>query len=68
MTSAVYDLLRSFQALSAAEKHEAAALLLEHVVGAESGDVSDDALIAVAEELLLALDAREALDGHSSAG
>lgn len=66
MTSAVRDLLRSFQSLSDAEKHEAASLLLRQVVQGEAGDIGDDALVAVAEELFLDLDAREAGDGQSS--
>ena len=66
MTSAVRDLLRSFQSLSDAEKHEAASLLLRQVVQGEAGDIGNDALVAVAEELFLDLDAREAGDGESS--
>ncbi len=66
MTSAVRDLLRSFQSLSDAEKHEAAGLLLREVVQGEAGDIGDDALVAVAEELFLDLDARETGDGQSS--
>ena len=66
MTSAFRDLLRSFQSLSDAEKHEAASLLLRQVVQGEAGDVGDEALVAVAEELFLDLDAREAGDGQSS--
>lgn len=66
MTSAVRDLLRSFQSLSDAEKHEAASLLLRQVVQGEAGDIGDDALVAVAEGLFLDLDAREAGDGQSS--
>jgi hypothetical protein len=66
MTNAVRDLLQSFQSLSDAEKHEAASLLLRQVVQGEAGDVCDDALVAVAEELFLDLDAREAADGESS--
>jgi len=66
MTSAVRDLLRSFQSLSDAEKHEAASLLLRQVLQGEAGDIGNDALVAVAEELFLDLDAREAGDGESS--
>ena len=66
MTSAVRELLRSFQSLSDAEKHEAASLLLRLVVQGEAGDIGDDALVAVAEELFLDLDSREADDGQSS--
>jgi hypothetical protein len=68
MTSAVRDLLRSFQSLSDAEKHEAASLLLRQVVQGETGDVGDEGLVAVAEEMFLDLDAREADDGQSSPG
>jgi len=68
MTSAVRDLLRSFQSLSDAEKHEAASLLLRQVVQGEAGDVGDESLVAVAEEMFLDLDAREADDGQSSPG
>jgi len=68
MTSAVRDLLRSFQSLSDAEKHEAASLLLRQVVQSEAGDVGDDGLVAVAEEIFLDFDAREADDGRSSPG
>jgi hypothetical protein len=66
MTSAVRDLLRSFQSLSDAEKHEAASMLLRQVLQGETGDVCDDALVAIAEELFLDLDAREAADDESS--
>ena len=66
MTSAVRDLIRSFQLLSDAEKHEAASLLLRQVVQGEAGDLGDADLVAVAEELFLDLDAREAGDGQSS--
>ena len=68
MTIAVRDLLRSFQSLSDAEKHEAAILLLRQVVQGETGDVGDESLVAVAEEMFLDLDAREADDGQSSPG
>ena len=68
MTSAVRDLLRSFQSLIDAEKHEAASLLLRQVVQGETGDVGDESLVAVAEEMFLDLDAREADDGQSSPG
>jgi len=66
MTSAVRDLIRSFQLLSDAEKHEAASLLLRQVVQGEAGDAGDADLVAVAEESFLDLDAREAGDGQSS--
>ena len=68
MTSAVRDLLRSFQSLSDAEKHEAASLLLRQLVQGEAGDVGEDGLVAVSEEMFLDLDAREADDGQFSPG
>jgi len=66
VTSAVRDLLRSFQSLSDAEKHEAATVLLRQVVQGESGDVGDEGLVAAAESLFLDLDAREADNGQSA--
>ena len=66
MTSAVRDLLRSFQALSDAEKHEAASLLMRQFAQGEAGEIGDETFVAVAEELFLDLDAREAGDGQSS--
>ena len=64
MTQAVQELLNTFDALTDAEKQEAAAQLLRRVVACESGDVPTDALVAAAEELFLELDAREAADGQ----
>ena len=64
MTEAVQGLLDTFDALTEAEKQEAAAQLLRRVVEGESGDVPVEALVAAAEELFLELDAREAADGQ----
>ena len=64
MTEAVQALLDTFDALTEAEKQEAAAQLLRRVVEGESGDVPVEALVAAAEELFLELDAREAADGQ----
>jgi hypothetical protein len=66
VTSAVRDLIRSFQAWSDAEKHEATSLLFKQVVQGEADDIGDDTLGAVAEELFLDLDTREAGDGQSA--
>ena len=63
MTEAVKELLDAFDALPDAERHEAAAELLRRILRREPGDLSDDALIATAEELFLELDTREAADG-----
>ena len=68
MTSAVRDLLRSFQSLSDDEKREATRLLLRQVMRGEAGDIGDEALLAVADDLFIELDAAEAGDGQSSAG
>ena len=68
MTSAVRDLLRSFQSLRDDEKREATSLLLRQVVRGEAGDIGDEALLAVADDLFIELDATEAGDGQSSAG
>jgi hypothetical protein len=62
MTTAVRELLDSFDALSDTEKHEAYAYLLQRMLQASSGDVPEAALIAAAEELFLDLDAAEARD------
>jgi hypothetical protein len=63
MTEAVQELLESFEMLSDAEKQEATAELLRRVVLEESGEISDEALTQVAEELFLELDREESADG-----
>lgn len=68
MTSAVRDLFRSFQSLSDEEKREAISLLLRQVVQGEAGEVGDEVLVAIADELFHELDTREAGDGQSSPG
>jgi hypothetical protein len=55
-------LLQSFDALSEAEKHEAATEVLRRALPIVSADVPEEALVATAEELFLELDAREAAD------
>ena len=67
MTTAVRDLIRSFQSLSDAEKREAASFLLRQVVQDEASDLGDESFAAIAEELFLNLDAEEAGNGQSSA-
>ena len=62
MTGAVQELLDTFDTLSEAEQHEAAAQVLRRVVNGESGEIPEEALVAAAEELFLELDAREAAD------
>jgi hypothetical protein len=67
MTTAVRDLIRSFQSLSDAEKREAASFLLRQVVQDEASDLGAESFAAIAEELFLDLDAEEAGNGQSSA-
>jgi hypothetical protein len=63
MTAAVRQLLDSFDALSEADKHQAAVEILRRFPGAAQGDVPEAALVEAADELFRALDAEEA--GHA---
>lgn len=65
MTTAVKELLNTFDALTDTEKHEAATQLLRRVIIGELGDVTEDVLVFASEELFLELDAREATGGQS---
>jgi hypothetical protein len=60
MTTAVQQLLQSFEALPEADKHRAAVEILRRVLPAAEGDVSEAALLEAADELFRALDAEEA--------
>ncbi len=62
MTAAVQHLIESFEALTDAEKQEAAAEVLRRSLQLEQGPRSDDAFVAAAAELFLELDAREAAE------
>lgn len=64
MTTAVRQLLDSFEALSEAEKQEAIAEVLRRSTQLVPGDLPEEALVAAAEELFLELDAREAADAQ----
>jgi hypothetical protein len=66
MTTAVRNLIRSFQSLSDAEKREAASFLLRQVVQDETSDLGTEPFTAIAEDLFLDLDAEEAGNGQSS--
>ncbi|HZY89867.1 MAG TPA: hypothetical protein VFE78_33910, partial [Gemmataceae bacterium] len=59
-TATVQQLLDSFDALSDADKHQAAVEILRRVAGAGRGDLPEDALVGAADELFRALDAEEA--------
>ena len=65
MTTAVRQLLDSFNALNDVEKHQAAVELLRQVEEETSGAISDQAFIEAADDLFRDLDAREATDGQS---
>ena len=67
MTTGVRQVLDSFDALSEAEKHEAAVELLRRVQRDARGTLPDQALVEAADELFRELDAREAADAHGPA-
>jgi hypothetical protein len=63
MTAAVQQLLSTFDALPAPEKHDAVVEILRRF-GAAAGDLPEESLLAAADELFLALDVEEA--GHAA--
>ena len=63
MNTAVQQLLESFDALSSADKHQAAMEILRRVSQLDEGDVPASALVEAAAELFRARDAEEA--GHA---
>ncbi len=60
MTAPVRQLLDSFDALSDADKHQAAVEILRRYAAAVEGDLPEAALVEAADELFRALDAEEA--------
>jgi hypothetical protein len=64
MTPAVQQLLRAFDALTEAEKQEAAVEVLRRAQPFGEADLPEEALVAAAEDLFLELDAREAADAQ----
>jgi hypothetical protein len=62
MSTAVQQLLESFDALPEADRHRAAIEILRRALPAVEGDLPDSALVAAADELFRALDAEEAAD------
>jgi hypothetical protein len=62
MTTAVRVLLESFDALSEAERQEAAMEILRRVM--PEGELPEQALVETADELFRMLDAEEAADGR----
>ena len=65
MTSSVQALLDTFDGLSERERHEAAVELLRRVLRDAPSAIPEESFVAVADELFLELDAREAADGHA---
>ena len=63
MTTAVQQLLDSFDALPDSDKKEAAVEILRRVSSTE-GDLPHDALVGAADELFRGLDAEEARDAR----
>jgi hypothetical protein len=64
VTTAVRQLLASFDALSDTEKREAAVELLRRVQRDAIGAIPDEGLVEMADELFRELDAREAADAQ----
>jgi len=64
MTSAVQQVLSAFDALSEADKQEAAAEVLRRLAQSAPADMPEESLVAAAEQLFLDLDAREAADAR----
>jgi hypothetical protein len=65
MTSAVRQLLESFDRLSEDERREAASEMLKRAPDFDYPPLDDETVDRLAEEVFLALDAREAADGRS---
>jgi len=63
MTTAVRVLLESLDALSEAERQEALVEILRRL--APEGELPEQALVEMADELFCMLDAEEAADAHS---
>ncbi len=63
MSDAVQKLLDTFDALPAAEQHQAALEILRRIPTSSQGDLPEAALVEAADELFRALDAEEA--GHA---
>jgi hypothetical protein len=65
MPTAVQKVLEAFNALSEADKHQAAVTILRQALPAADGDVPESALVEAADELFRALDAQETAHGKS---
>jgi hypothetical protein len=67
MTSAVQQLIASFEQLTKPEKNEAVAEILRRSAPFSSPPIEDDEFLFVQEETFLELDAREAADEDAAA-
>jgi hypothetical protein len=65
VTAAVQQLLRAFDALTDAEKHQASAEVLRRIVQTAPPELPDETLIEAADGLFRELDAREEADARS---
>jgi hypothetical protein len=63
MSTTVRQILNSFEALSAEDKHEAALEILRRYPGSVDGDLPDSALTELADQLFQTLDTKEAANG-----
>ena len=61
MTADAQQVIDSFDALPAADKHEAAVEILRRVKGDGAGDLPEAALVGIVDELFRALDDEEKL-------
>lgn len=65
MSEAVQSLIKSFDALDDNDKQLAAALVLRRAANLAGDSLSDESLVALADDLFCEWDAREASHGHS---
>lgn len=64
MSTAVRDLLSTYESLPQSEQHEASVAILRHLLATDYRDVSDLALTQAADELFQDLDATESADAE----
>ena len=65
MSSAVKQMLNTFEGLPEADKHQAAIGILRRVSKGTEGDLPESTLLQAADQLFQALDAEEAANGQS---
>jgi hypothetical protein len=68
MTLSAQQIIDSFERLPESEKQKVAYEILRRSIHLEIPPLTDDELVAAAENLFLALDAREAENGSSEPG